>query len=834
VVAASDPERHEAALAEALVERGLDLWLELRDDGDPRADQALELLLRWIGGEQLTERADEPERRLLAAEDALDAFGDEVSSLHRLHAQAVLSMPPGHEERDVEGAVAELRASLDAARAEDDAEEAVRTVAALLEADAGDEELLDEGDRWAEAADQDGAETFRLAAESFTAGRHIEARDDGDESGAGRWAERHARYVADDDGGLGALASRAGQLDMAQRYDEAADAYRTIVEGSDLEWSSVQAMAVREGELRLMLGELDRAVEALAHALPYVEAQYLTAVTETDVEEAQESLDSATGALAAALARQEDWGGVLQVLDRGQGLRGRYRAALRLDPAGDRLLALERELDAALRGAADDPVSARARLLEEYRQVRPRLGAERLESPSVDDVGAVLESGEAVVVIGFHFTGTVAIVIAPGDAGEPSGRLLLEDVATYQWLELFSSGDWLTTLIEPGSGVEFEPGLSTMIAGVDEHVGRWLRGVLDERGLQRVTVVPDSMLHLIPWAALPSLRGVDVVMAASVSETVRGRPGAVPAPRTALVVANPTLDLRVSAAACRPVVDRLAGAEFDVVEIGSTAATEPALVQALTGRAVLHFAGHGRSEGLVSGLEVHPDRDLGDWAVAWRELEPPEDDDDPPWRERLADVPGVGRLAERRWTRVDRVDRRLEYAGGTLVATYAGDRRLRLAELWSASDLMLTERLGDCRVAVLVACASGAGVGRSDEAKAGIPVALQLAGIDTVIGTHWEVDEGFAALWAECFYRGFEGARVDVAALVRRTGDELRSMSAADARERLLAIADRAEDPFAAMELEAYAHRLVDPPFAAPEHWAAFYVIGRPTIEFAP
>jgi hypothetical protein len=34
------------------------------------------------------------------------------------------------------------------------------------------------------------------------------------------------------------------------------------------------------------------------------------------------------------------------------------------------------------------------------------------------------------------------------------------------------------------------------------------------------------------------------------------------------------------------------------------------------------------------------------------------------------------------------------------------------------------------------------------------------------------------------------------------------------------------------MELEAYAHRLPDPPFAAPAQWAAFYVIGRPTIEF--
>jgi hypothetical protein len=246
-----------------------------------------------------------------------------------------------------------------------------------------------------------------------------------------------------------------------------------------------------------------------------------------------------------------------------------------------------------------------------------------------------------------------------------------------------------------------------------------------------------------------------------------------------------------------------------------------------------------------SGLELQPDPALagdGDPFAAWIEQaeewrDPPADEDDeeePPWAERFADVPDVGRLTERRWTRGDRLERRLEHAGGTLVADYGGDQLIRLAELLSASDLMLAEGLDGCRLAVLVACASGAGVGREDEAKAGVPIALQLAGVDSVIGTYWEVEEGFAALWAESFYAGLleAGARVDLAALVQRTGDELRTMSFAAARERVLALADEAGDPYAAMELEAYAHHLSDPPFAAPAQWAAFYVIGRPTIEF--
>ena len=64
---------------------------------------------------------------------------------------------------------------------------------------------------------------------------------------------------------------------------------------------------------------------------------------------------------------------------------------------------------------------------------------------------------------------------------------------------------------------------------------------------------------------------------------------------------------------------------------------------------------------------------------------------------------------------------------------------------------------------------------------------------------------------------------MDLAALVRAHGRRLRAMGLRGARERLLALADRAGDPFAAMELEAYAHRLADPPFAAPAQWAAFY-----------
>jgi hypothetical protein len=372
------------ALAEELVARGLDLWLELDDEAEQ--DQVLELLMRWLAGEQLTERADENELRLNVAEDALEMFGHNVPSLHRFHARAVLALPVGHERRDDEEAIAELWDHLEATR--DDPDETIRTIAALLDAGAGDEALLDEGDELTGEADPDGIDVFWLAAEGYTARRHVDARDAGDEAEAARWEERHGAYLDANEGeGLAALAGRAGQRDMAGDWAEAADLYRAVVDGSDLADWDVQQMAVREGELRLMLEQLDRAAEALEAVLVHAEARYLTSVAEADVSDAAMRLYRVADALAAAQARRGDWDGVLRALDRPRGLRGRYQAALRADAAGRELLVLERELDAAVRSATADEevegVSAAARMLERYRQVRPRLDSTRLETPAV-------------------------------------------------------------------------------------------------------------------------------------------------------------------------------------------------------------------------------------------------------------------------------------------------------------------------------------------------------------------------------------------------------------------------------------------------------------------
>jgi CHAT domain-containing protein len=111
--------------------------------------------------------------------------------------------------------------------------------------------------------------------------------------------------------------------------------------------------------------------------------------------------------------------------------------------------------------------------------------------------------------------------------------------------------------------------------------------------------------------------------------------------------------------------------------------------------------------------------------------------------------------------------------------------------------------------------------------------------VDTVVGSLWRVEETFAALWVDLFYESFAEAlragrrSLRVPRLVAQVAERVRSMELSEARTRLFALADATDDPFVRLELEAYAERLADPPFADAWRWGAFYVAGRPTLELA-
>ena len=251
---------------------------------------------------------------------------------------------------------------------------------------------------------------------------------------------------------------------------------------------------------------------------------------------------------------------------------------------------------------------------------------------------------------------------------------------TYEWLAAFAGdGD------EDDGPFLFD--VDRMVAAADELVGVPLGALLAELGVRRATVLAEDMLTLVPWWALPSLEGLQIMTAGSAAELL-DRQAAPPdaAPRTGLLVANPTRDLPVTGLACRGVEDALRTAGFSHrAAPGRRPPPRTRWSARVPGRTVFHFGGHGRSDADYSALELHPDPPpeadpfpawadgVEAWRVAAGDLDPEVADEPWSWIHRWADVEGEGRLHERHWNRGDRVDRWLERTAGTLAASYQGE-----------------------------------------------------------------------------------------------------------------------------------------------------------------
>ena len=841
-----------------MLEGGIEFVSELGGADEDLADEALQLLVAWLTGDRLTDRADEAERRWLAARTWRARQGGDLPVLDRFAAMANLALPPGHDERDRGFAARLLEEHLAARLGEGDLEEAIRTLATLLDDDVVPPErgdvLLEEGEALVEQADEPGREIFRLAAENYCRARFLDARDAGRDQEAERWMARAGEYagLSDEEESppdLSQLASLAAQLHMAGDEEGAADSYRQIVDAVGLEDDpAVQHFALKEGELRVSLGEYPRAVEALSALLPHAEARYLTTVLEDEIADAEQRLVATVDSLAVAQAALGRWGDAIRTLDRVSGLRLRYRAGLREHGEAETIVALERELDAATRGGVAEEgaeIPLRARLLEEYRRLRSAFPAALLESPTVADVARVLEPDEAVLILEPTGSCTLVAVVGPGDTAEPTAGFAADEWTWDDWMLAFAGeqgGGWVAALLDRDSEADPVTALAEMLASIDTGLAQEIREELPG-GVRRLTVIPHGVLNIVPWWAVASFADLEVVVGASLSEVVRARASRpAPAPPSALVVSNPTLDLPASGVASGVVARRLADSGLEVTVLPGAEAGESAFLERLADSGVLHFAGHGRVERRRSALELHPGEHAGEdpfpaWVAAVAEWRRPEGDDETIVAERLADVEGLGRLYERE-TPGGLLERFLEHRDGTLAAVYDGERLVRLSELWSASDILVGDALSSCRLAVLCACESGAGAGRGDETP-GLAAALSLAGVDTVVGSLWRVEEPFAALWVDLFYESFAEAlragrrSLRIPGLVAQVAGRVRSMEPSDARTRLFALADATDDPFVRLELEAYAERLADPPFADAWRWGAFYVAGRPTLELA-
>lgn len=872
---AEDEADKRAALAEGIWRFGprfMSVLTFLSEEADERFtalfDDGIDVFARWLAGERLTDRVDEPERRAQTATMFLKAAGDESTPIVRLAALALLELPEGHEQRDVALATERLRDYLEHARATGDVDVQLMTIEDMvqyeLEPRDRREQLIEDGLAVLPRAEGDGTRrTFYLAASGFYAGLAIEARDAGDSEGQERYGARAKEMIeqaAGDDPSQNSpalLNVLAVRLDVMGDEAEAADLYRQVIEHPDADSEARRMASLREGKLRQGFGDYARTVELFTPLVLELEERYLTALVPEDIADRGTELSDVVGGLAFAHASLGDWRRAVETIDRTKSVRLRFRASLRDTPAGRRLLELEQALYATSRGVtaelaieveeARDPlataVSPGAQLLEAYRQARTDFPAE-LAAPSVKELAAALEPGEAAVVLGLHYTGTLIAVVTPGDE-EPIGRSLVEEWTWNRWLTLLGPDEtaWLFVLAAPEAELDAPAALADLLTAADEAIGRQIAALLRGASARRAVLIPHVFLHLLPYAALPSLASFDILIAPSAAQFVAARSSAPPPlGGGALVVSNPTLDLRLAPAESEAVVRHLASRGMSVDLLEGSAATEPAVEQALPSVSLLHFNGHGRSELLEpdrSALLLAPEVELvggGDPFPDWRSRVSE-------WRERdeetrYGDLPGVGRLYETVPLESDRRECRLERGPrSTLFGLYRADELRILAELWSAGDLIVEERLPSCALAVLSACDSGAGTFSGDiDEHAGLPAALALTGVGTLVSTMWPVSEGLTALYCDLLYRELAASPtglVDIVALVRQVSMRVRTLEAEAARTLLLELADATSDGYAAFSLEAFAESLGEGdtrPFDSPWEWGSFYVTGHGTV----
>jgi hypothetical protein len=205
--------------------------------------------------------------------------------------------------------------------------------------------------------------------------------------------------------------------------------------------------------------------------------------------------------------------------------------------------------------------------------------------------------------------------------------------------------------------------------------------------------------------------------------------------------------------------------------------------------------------------------------------------------ERTADIPGFGRLLEEEVS--GGRERQLIMKGTVRWGRPGPGSFWRTAELWTADDIMVAERLRDGCLVFLSACEAGIrGLDHVDE-QAGLVAAFQMAGAGTLVNALWPVEEEAAALYVELFYRSLatEMGDVDVVRLASQTAERLRCLEREEAVRTLRELLERSTDADArAWLLRAIHSCLKGPPtpFAHPYDWAAFQVAGNGTATFAP
>jgi len=847
-----------------------------------------EIELAWLRGDSLSDRADEDDLR---AQHALWVM-ENIPGLARIAANAVLKLPAEHPLRDsarVRDAVLEqLRYSLTKPLVVSGAARevisrralAVSSMAALIEhklvPDDHQASLFDAGleiVRYGRLPESDAV--FGRAVLPYAWGRVSEARDRGIAAEQREWEaiafELAAHQIASEPDPrkrqlLELMVGRMrgeGSSESILRNLAPPNAFQSQVAPDKIELFARLELA----ELQLGREQFGETIATLTPVLPLFAERYLSAVATAHIQSAGEEHARACRMLAFANARLDRWDDAIRLIDDAKSLRFRYQTALRATPDATRVIELEaalhdRERGVRVAGGSNaDPneapavaieASADSRLLEAFRSIRARLAPEYMQSPSIRTIAESLRDDEALAVLGYSPGGVLLALVCSGDADRPTACELLSAASARRIVEGLIGhrhDGWFVALNAPELVEDPHAALSAFLDAVDAEIGSRLRVLLDRQGVRRATIVPHDLLHLAPFWALPSLVGISVRTAPCAAMAIR-RDSARHPIASALVVGNPTRDLRFASVEAGAVEQHLTRTGFHTALLPASAATEARLTQHLAGANILHFAGHGISDAfrpLRSALEVAPDAaslgsDGGDPLPAllsggtWSALTD---------NERHIDLPDGSRLWERLHPATKRIDLRRETGrSGTLLGRYewadaddAVGPCIRLAELWTVSDILRTNALRDCHLVVLSACSAGLGaLLPSRDEFAGLPAALQLAGVRTVITSLWLVDEVLAALFFDLFYEALvsRSGVVDVAAVLHEVRRRVADMSRDEAATRVERLADQGSTALERALLSARALKLRRGgarPFEHPFDWAAFHVLGETVIE---
>lgn len=813
------------------------------------AEQAFTLLVGWMKGQDLTSRADERDRRALAGL-RLIASRPDLPDLWSYAAEAVLALPEGHPLRDAGTAHEALRTVIQRYREApgDDVPwvfvaHAVRM--AYDERITSDDELI-AWEPWTEAIgdrlDPSDALRFWGAIEGFyldlagESGRHWLAAADR--------ARAHidpSALVGEDRSFNSLLLVRRAVVADDQR--QAADLLQQALEEGGLSDTVQRRAAVKEARIRLGRGEWDRAIVVLEPRLDGYEHEYVTSVVDDAREAAGRDYVEACATLAFAQARRDEWTAAVAVLERGKCARQRYRRALRRTPAVAELLELETDIYAMGRGipvAAGaaaartrdwlaDGVTPEAALQERYRQAIPLLDPSAWHAPRFVDIQESLRDGEAALSLGLWASGLLGALISRDSA--PCLHTLLRPDITDATLagvlaatrEDAGADGFLIALERNESEDDQRAALDRLLTFLDDTIGRPIASVLEAHGLRRLVVLPHHFLRLAPLWALPSWHGLDVRMApgafALMADAAVARLNG-----HAVLVANPTLDLPLASLEGAVTSARLRDAGLEVRTLSGSKATEDAVTAALDGAALLHVAGHGHAsltDGSRSSLLVSP---------TW----PTTPVADPRGLVTFADTAGAPGVVIDQDEGSPHRKIYLEYARrGTLFAETIGDEIVLAGELWRAGDILVQGTLDGCALAFLCACSSGLGSIEALDEATGLPAALDLAGVRSIVGTGWPVQDALSVLFADEFYAHLlsptSGGTIDLVSATRRAAATIRDMGRDEALARIEQLASRAPDARARFRLRAFAARVragTDRPFAHPFDWGAFYLTG--------